>query len=152
MIKGSIRNTLNMLVLLAVVASAAGVFLAWTPAMKGAVIPVRVGQQPAAAIEWTEAGKYIAIPSDLVIAEHAAKHFDQHLDAWRIYAMLLEGQCVATAVFCGGSEVDRLYLCQDPSGRIGGLIVLADEILTGYEGKLRYWENVVERDRWEVCQ
>jgi len=92
----------------------------------------------------------VAIRSGLKINSHAAKHDSEVLDAWKIYAMLLEGQCVASTVLCGGSEIEKLYLCRDPSGLIGGLFVIGDEISTGYGARLSYWEGKL--GRWEICE
>lgn len=111
-----------------------------------------VRQSPASPIEWTGLGERILIPSGMTVKPHADKHNDQVLDAWKIYTLLLEGQCVASAVFCGASDIERLYLCVDPTGRIGGLIVFGEEILTGYQGSQDYWAKKVNRPYWEVCQ
>ena len=102
--------------------------------------------QRQAEIPWTE----VDIPQDLVINEHAAKHAGQQLDAWKIYAMYLEGQCVATAVFCGPSDIEKLYLCMDPTGRIGGLYQFGEEI-TGHQGSLGYWARKVKGSQWGAC-
>ena len=112
--------------------------------------------QPAAweitAIEWTGLGERVSIPGGMTVKPHAGKHSDQVLDAWKIYTLLLEGQCVASAVFCGPSDIERLYLCVDPTGRIGGLIVFGDEILTGYQANQNYWAMKVGKPEWQVCQ
>lgn len=94
----------------------------------------------------------IIIAEGLKIREHAAKHNDETLNAWIIYGQLLAGKCAASTVFCGGSEIEKLYLCIDPvSGLVGGLLVFGDEIMTGYGSHATYWERVVERDNWEIC-
>jgi len=98
-------------------------------------------------IPWSE----IEIPANLRINEHASKHLGQQLDAWKIYAMLLEGQCVDTAVFCGPSDIERLYLCDSLTGLIGGIFVDGDEIHTGFGARLKYWENQLAKPKWEVC-
>jgi len=103
------------------------------------------------AIEWTGLGEHIAMPRGMTVKEHANKHRDQMLDAWKIYTYLLEGRCVASAVFCGPSDIEKLYLCVDPTGRIGGLIVFGDEILTGYQASQDYWTKKVSKPEWEVC-
>lgn len=111
--------------------------------------------QPAArevaAIEWTGLGERVSIPGEMTIKDHANKHNDQVLDAWKIYTYLLEGNCVASAVFCGPSDIERLYLCVDPMGRIGGLIVFGEDILTGYQGNQDYWAKKIDGPYWEVC-
>jgi len=120
-------------------------------ALLGSVEETAVVQQAAvadSAIEWCG----VNIPADLAIAEHASKHLAQSLNAWETYSMLTQGRCVATAVYCGGSEIEKLYLCEAPSGLVGGLIVLGDEILTGYGAKPRYWTGMIRRDHWEVCK
>jgi len=111
-----------------------------------------VRRSPAPAIEWTGLGERVSIPGGMTVKPHANKHNNQVLDAWKIYTYLLEGNCVASAVFCGASAIERLYLCVDPTGRIGGLIVFGDEILTGYQGSQNYWTKKVDRPYWEVCQ
>lgn len=111
--------------------------------------------QPAArevaAIEWTGLGEHVSIPGGMTVKTHASKHNDQVLDAWKIYALLLEGQCVASAVFCGPSDIERLYLCVDPTGRIGGLIVFGEDILTGYQANQDYWTRKIGKPEWEIC-
>jgi len=111
----------------------------------------RPAAQEVSAIEWTGLGEHVSIPGGMIVKPHANKHNDQVLDAWRIYTLLLEGQCVASAVFCGPSDIERLYLCVDPTGRIGGLVVFGDEILTGYQAKQGYWLRKVNKSEWEVC-
>lgn len=115
-------------------------------------VQAAVWQPPIPAIEWTGLGERISIPGGMTVKPHADKHNDQVLDAWKIYTYLLEGNCVASAVFCGASDIERLYLCVDPTGRIGGLIVFGEEILTGYQGSQDYWAKKVNRPYWEVCQ
>jgi len=108
--------------------------------------------QEITAIEWTGLGESVTVPPGLAVRQHANKHKDQVLDAWKIYTLLLEGQCVASAVFCGPSDIEKLYLCVDPTGRIGGLVVFGDEVLTGYQGNQDYWANKVSKPEWQVCQ
>lgn len=112
----------------------------------------RSAAQETAAIEWTGLGEHVSIPGGMIVKPHANKHSDQVLDAWKIYTLLLEGQCAASAVFCGPSEIEKLYLCIDPTGRIGGLIVFGNEVLTGYQAKQDYWARKVSRPEWEVCR
>ena len=112
----------------------------------------RPAAQETSAIEWTGLGEHISIPGGIAIRRHAGKHGDQVLDAWKIYTLLLEGQCVASAVFCGPSDIEKLYLCVDPTGRIGGLIVFGEEILTGYQANQNYWTRKVGKPEWEVCR
>ena len=107
--------------------------------------------QEAAAIEWNGLGEHITIPSGLIINGHAAKHGGQVLDAWKIYTYLLEGQCVASAVFCGPSDIEKLYLCVDPTGRIGGIVRFGDEIKSGWQGSQDYWAKKVSKPEWEAC-
>ena len=111
----------------------------------------RSAAQETAAIEWTGLGEHVSIPGGMTVKPHANKHNDQILDAWKIYAYLLEGSCVASAVFCGPSDIERLYLCVDPMGRIGGLIVFGEDILTGYQGNQDYWAKKIDGPYWEVC-
>lgn len=83
------------------------------------------------------------VAENLRVAVHAKKHESQVLDAWKIYTLLLEGKCVASAVFCDPSG-KKLYLCVDPvSGLIGGMIVEAGEIATGYGAHASYWSSKV---------
>lgn len=103
------------------------------------------------AIEWTGLGDNVTIQPGLAVRQHANKHKDQVLDAWTIYAFLMEGRCVASAVFCGASDIEKLYLCVDPAGRIGGLIVFGEEILTGYQANQDYWAMKVGKPEWVIC-
>lgn len=112
----------------------------------------RLAAQEVNAIKWTGLGENISISSGMVVKPHASKHGDQVLDAWKIYMLLLEGQCVASAVFCGPSDIEKLYLCVDPTGRIGGLVVFGNEVLTGYQAKQDYWARKVSKPEWEVCR
>ena len=112
---------------------------------------VQAVRQSVSSTVWAIEGQ-VTIEAGLRIREHAVKHQGQALDAWKIYAQLLAGKCVASTMLCGGSEIEKLYLCVDPaSGLVGGLLVLGDEILTGYGSRAGYWESVVERDKWEAC-
>jgi len=112
------------------------------PAVQRASVP---------AIEWTGLGEHVVVPPGMAVREHANKHEGQVLDAWKIYTLLLEGQCVASAVFCGPSDIEKLYLCVDLTGRIGGLIVFGGEILTGYQASQDDWAKKVDKPQWEVC-
>ena len=107
--------------------------------------------QEATAIEWTGLGENITVPAGLIINGHATKHTGQVLDAWKIYTYLLEGQCVASAVFCGPSDIEKLYLCVDPTGRIGGIVRFGDEIRSGWQGNQDYWAKKVSKPEWEAC-
>lgn len=140
------------MVLLVIVASSGVIFLAEVASTGGTISPVRVSQHAAVAIEWTGLGEHVEVPSGLTIAGHAGKHIGQHLNAWIILDMLLSKQCVASAVFCGPSDIEKLYLCVDPTGRIGGLIVFGEEILTGYQANQDYWTRKVGKPEWEVCR
>lgn len=115
-------------------------------------VQIRAQAGAAPAIEWTGLGEYVSIPGGMNVKGHASKHDGQVLDAWKIYTLLLEGQCVASAVFCGPSDIEKLYLCVDPTGRIGGLVVFGNEILTGYQANQRYWTRKVNKPEWEVCR
>ncbi|MCK4300495.1 MAG: hypothetical protein KAX80_13215 [Planctomycetes bacterium] len=110
-----------------------------------------VQQVSVPAIEWTGLGENVEVLPGMTIKEHANRHRGQVLDAWKIYTYLYEGQCIASAVFCGPSDIEKLYLCMDPWGRIGGLYRFGDEITSGYEGSLEYWTNKVNGDSWGVC-
>ena len=110
-----------------------------------------VQQVSVPAIEWTGLGENVEVLPGMTIREHANKHKGQVLDAWKIYGLLLEGQCVASAVFCGPSDIEKLYLCMDPTGRIGGIIVFGDEILSGYQMSQDEWAKKVDKPQWEVC-
>lgn len=98
------------------------------------------------------AAPQVAIPNDLAIRGHAAKHGSE---ANQIYALLLEGKCVAVGKFCGGSDIEKLYTCVDPvTGVVGAILQFGDEITTGYferDGS-GYWDRRVEKENWEVCQ
>lgn len=99
-------------------------------------------QQQVTAPGWLS-GRQVTIPDGLSITSHAKKHVGEELDAWQIYALLLQGQCVASARYCR-SDGTELYLCVDPvTGLMGGLMVLDDVILTGYGSGARYWGGKV---------
>lgn len=90
----------------------------------------------------------VTIPEGLTIDGHAQKHQDQALDAWLLYDLLVNGQCVASRQWCKGGK--ELYLCVDPaSGMIGGLLVNGNQIITGYAGSEAYWHGKVMD--WERC-
>lgn len=99
--------------------------------------------------EWI-AGRQIGIPPGYVINGHATKHQGEALDAWKIYTLILEGHCVASTVWCG-RDMEKLYLCVSPSGLVGGMFVLGDEIMSGFGARESYWESRLESDSWGVC-
>jgi len=141
-------NGLEMAILTLVMIALAGGFML---TMMGGVTADVAQVQVASAPSWVQ-GQAIIRPG-LAINGHAHKHADQALDAWRIYGLLLAGNCVASTVYCGPSDIERLYLCTDPvSGLIGGLFVFGDEIMTGYGSREAYWKNKVRGSEWEVCK
>ena len=99
------------------------------------------------------AGKQARIPSGLTIVEHTEKHKAAQLNAWKMYSMLLEGQCAASTRFCGGSDIEFLYICLDPvTGVIAGLLQFGDEIRSafGYDDS-NYWQERIRKGRWTEC-
>lgn len=144
--RGVLSPFVTMFILVAIV-----LFTALTQLESGLQVQA-VRQSTVPAIEWTGLGEHIVVPGGMTVRSHASKHSDQVLDAWKIYTLLLEGQCVASAVFCGPSDIEKLYLCIDPAGRIGGLVVFGNEILTGYQAKQDYWSRKVDGPEWEVCR
>lgn len=96
-------------------------------------------------------GHQVKLREGLTINGHAAKHQAQQLHAWKLRDLLLQGQCVASRRWCGGSK--ELYICQDPvSGLIGGLLIIGDEIITGYAGADGYWYDKVNSAEWgDAC-
>jgi len=136
------------MLMVCLVVGVAGFVLITTPLPTHLPAPA-IAAHEASAIVW--ASSPVNIPADLIINGHAAKHIGEELDAWKLYAMLLEGQCVASTVWCGGSDIEKLYLCTTPDGLIGGLFRFGDEIMSGFQGPLDYWIRIRDRDNWEVC-
>ena len=105
----------------------------------------------APAIEWLRPDR-VHVPSGLAISGHAAGH---NGEAERLYWLLVQGQCVTAAKFCGGSKIEKMYACVDPiTGIVGAILQFGDEITTGYferDGS-GYWTKRVERENWEVCK
>lgn len=118
----------------------------------GGTITIAHQQQAAAIPEWL-VGQQTAISNDLIINDHAEKHRDQKANAWILYSLLLEGQCVASAKFCSLNELEKLYICVDPvTGLVGGLFIIGDEIITGYGTRsFEYWDRTIINEFWEVC-
>lgn len=103
-----------------------------------------------ASINWLRPGQ-VHIPRDLAINSHAAKH---HGDAERIYNLLLEGQCAGVAKYCGGSNIENLYICTDPvTGVVGAILQFGGEITTGYYERSGsgHWAGRTVRENWRVC-
>lgn len=149
------RNTLSsflvMIVLVAIVLFAATMLLGGSLSEASKMQVQAVRQSAAPAIEWLRPGQ-VDIPRNLAIRKHAAKH---NGEAEEIYKLLLEGQCVAAAKFCGGSEIERLYTCVDPvTGIVGAVLQFGNEITTGFyeRGNSGYWAGRTEREKWEVCE
>jgi len=73
--------------------------------------------------------------------------------ATEIYRLLLEGKCASAMQFCGGSDIEKMWVCVDPvTGLVGAIIQFGDEIVTGYfEGRPGYWQRRIARDKWEAC-
>jgi len=93
----------------------------------------------------------IDVPKHLIISPHTVKH---NGEAEYIYELLLEGRCATTTKYCGGSEVEKMYVCVDPvTGITGAILQFGDEITTGYFERdgAGYWSKRVEREKWEVC-
>lgn len=100
-----------------------------------------VHQQLITAPHWLGTGQ-VRVPRNLRIASHAKKHVGQTLDAWRIYALLLEGKCVASKRYRNSSG-GELYLCVDPvSGLVGGLFVTGKQA-TGWGAHAEKWSHLV---------
>lgn len=96
-------------------------------------------------------GSQTGLREGLRINEHAAKHQAQQLNAWRLRQLLSQGQCVASRKWCGAGEKE-LYICADPvSGLIGGLLVVGDQIVSGYAGSTGYWQGKVAGSEWGRC-
>ena len=148
MMSGGLRGLALLFLMVLVLVGVVGVALM---GMEGQMPVPAVHRVSAPAMEWTGSGENVMVPPGMTIKWHANKHNGQVLDAWKIYGLLLEGQCVASAVFCGPSDIEKLYLCMDPGGSIGGLIVFGDEILTGYQADQDYWARKVDKPEWEVC-
>lgn len=92
------------------------------------------------------AGRQTAIEPGLSISPHATKHAAEQLDAERIYAMLLQGQCAAADQFCN-SDGMRLYLCFDfVTGLLGGLFIQDGMVISGYGSRASYWAGKVRGD------
>lgn len=131
---------LAALVLLAQADTAA---VAWTsqPAMY---------QASKVTIDWLRPDQ-VHVPSGLAISAHATKH---NGEAEQIYALLLQGQCAAVAKFCGGSNIERMYICVDPvTGIVGAMLQFGDEITTGYfSSNSNYWPGRIARENWKSCQ
>lgn len=93
----------------------------------------------------------VEVPSNLTIRPHAAKH---NGEAERIYNLLLAGKCATTMKYCGGSEIENMYVCVDPvTGAVGAILQFGDEIMTGYfesDGS-GYWIKRAVSENWEVC-
>ena len=148
------QNTSSFLTMFALVAAALFAGMALLGGGMGRVSKVQmqtVRQSAASAIEWLRPDQ-VHVPSGLAVSGHAAGH---NGEAERLYWLLVQGQCVAAAKFCGGSEVERLYTCVDPiTGIVGAILQFGDEITTGYferDGS-GYWMKRVARENWEVCQ
>jgi len=103
-----------------------------------------------ATIDWLHPDQ-VEVPSNLTISTHAAKH---HGDTERIYNLLLEGQCAEVAKFCGGSDIENLYICINPmTGIVGAILQFGDEITTGYYERSGsgHWAGRTARENWRVC-
>jgi len=108
--------------------------------------------QPAAqqvTIDWLRPDQ-VQVPSGLTIAEHAAKH---NGDTEKIYKLLLEGHCAEVAMYCGGSNIEKMYACVDPiTGLVGIMLRFGDEIKTGYFSRNQNnLENRIAREKWRAC-
>lgn len=137
------------LVLLAIMIMAATMVLPMLGQMQVAQIG-RVAQQPITVPHWLD-GHQVKLREGLNINGHATKHVSQQLNAWKLREMLQQGQCVASRMWCGGDK--ELYICVDPlTGLIGGLLVVGNEIITGYAGADGYWYDKVNGPEWaDAC-
>jgi len=121
------------------------------PALEsGGTITVASHRQTASTTGWLE-GQHAEVAEGLRINSHAEKH---GTDAWDIYRLLLAGKCAASMTFCGGSEIEKLHVCVDPTtGAVGAILQFGDEIMTGYftPSAPGYWKRRVARDGWGVC-
>lgn len=94
----------------------------------------------------------VVIDTNLPINDHAKKHIGEALDAWKIYALLLQGKCAAETVYCrNGSE--KMYLCLDPETKLVGAIFQIDgEIRSGFGSRIDYWRRTIDKGGWERCR
>jgi len=105
----------------------------------------------AATIEWLQPDQ-VHIPNNLVVNAHAVEH---NGEAEKLYWLIKQGQCVMAAKFCGGSEIEKMYVCVDPiTGLVGAILQFGDEVTTGYfeRGGSGYWSKRIAREDWEACR
>jgi hypothetical protein len=91
------------------------------------------------------------IEDDLDIHPHAAKHKGEALWALSIYNMLRTGGCAASRKMCQ-NDGREIYLCQDPTTQMIGMLVVIPEkamILTGYAPRDGYLYKQMKR--WRQC-
>jgi hypothetical protein len=95
-------------------------------------------------------GNQVQLQEGLMIKDHATKHAAQQMNAWELQQMLHTGRCAASRKWCNGEK--ELYVCVDPvSGLIGGLLIVGDQIITGYAGSEGYWHGKVTEGDWGRC-